>query len=353
MKITRKVRKLISYSHGEQPREIRVIKINTNEAAYPPSAKVMRALGNIKPEVLRRYPDAESHELREALARLNNTTMARVFVGNGSDEILALMSEAFVEDDETIATLDPSYSLYKTLAAIRGVKWRRIRLRGGALTTQKDASLAIITNPNNPTGNLLPSELVGGFAGKFPGVVVVDEAYADYARWNCMELATSQNNDNLIVMRTFSKAYALAGVRIGYCVGPVELIRALYKIKDSYNVDAIAQHLALVAVKDQCGLRNIIAKVLRTRDWFGNALLQRGWRVMPTDANFVFCSPPPKIPNLPSGSTPAEFVFHALRARKIFARWFSARNTAEWIRFTIGTDSQMKRVLAALDQIFS
>lgn len=352
MKIAKRIRDLAVYAHGEQPRELDVIKLNTNEAAYPPSRKVMAALGEVSPEAIRRYPDAEFRELRKALSRLHGTTEEHIFVGNGSDECLSLFSKAFVEDDEAIGTLDPSYSLYKTLAAIRGVKWHRIGCGKNGLVAHRDVSLAIITNPNNPTGCLIPSDVIESFAQRFRGVIVVDEAYADYARWNCMELALSEHNDNLIVMRTFSKAYALAGMRIGYCVGPVELISALYKIKDSYNVDVVAQHLALAAVNDQSGLRKIVCKVLKTRTWFCEVLVKRGWKVMPSDANFIFCSPPPlKRTEVESKSTQAQLIFKALRDRKILIRWFPTKETREWLRFSIGTDRQMQKVLSVLDEI--
>ena len=351
MRITRKVRALAPYVHGEQPRGSGVIKINTNEAAYPPSPRVMSALKDFDPERLRLYPDASFVDLRAALVKLNHAKEECIFVGNGSDEILSLMTDAFVEDDEAICSFDPSYSLYRTLADIRGVKWvslgdpcvKRIPACGGKV------ALALITNPNNPTGTMIAPREIAAFAKRFRGVVVVDEAYVHYAPANCMKLATSPRNRNVIVMRTFSKAYSLAGLRVGYCVGPKDLIAALYKIKDSYNVDAIAQQLALAAVRDQKGLKATVRKVLATRKWFTSALEKRGWDVLPSAANFIFARPP----CVRTARADAEKVFTKLRERNIFIRYFKGPKTGDRIRISIGTDVQMKRVLREIDSILA
>ena len=198
MRIARKVRKLAPYVHGEQPRGRDVIKLNTNEAAYLPSAKAMSVLKKFDPELLRRYPSAECVDLCAALAKLHRTTPDRVFVGNGSDEVLSLMTDAFVEDDESIVTLDPSYSLYKTLADIRGVKWVGGSWEELCRKATCDGALALITSPNNPTGVQIPPKEIAAFAKRFPGVVVVDEAYVDYADADCMALATAKTNRNII-----------------------------------------------------------------------------------------------------------------------------------------------------------
>ena len=345
MRIARKVRKLSAYAHGEQPREPDVIKLNTNETAYPPSRKVMAELRKVTAESLRRYPDAEFSDLRAELARLHGVRTENVFVGNGSDEILSLLTDAFVEDDEIICTLDPSYSLYRVLAAIRGVAWRGIGRDADGLRSQppKNCALFIWTNPNNPTGTLVPAEEIAAFARGFRGVVVIDEAYADYASSNCVRLAADAHNRNVIVMRTFSKAYALAGLRVGYCIGPADLTAALYRIKDSYNVDAVAQQLALAAVRDQAGLGKTVRKVLRTRTWFVEALEDRGWNVLPSEANFVFARPP--------DPADAERLFRSLRARKIYVRYFPGPKTGDRVRITIGTDAQMRVVLREIDDI--
>ena len=357
MRITRRVRGLSPFVHGEQPRGLDVIKLNTNEAAYPPSRKVMAELGKIAPESLRRYPDAEFSDLRVELARLHRTRKENVFVGNGSDEILSLLTGAFVEDDEIVCTLDPSYSLYRALASIRGVEWRGIEWGADGLKSRPPAkcSLFIWTNPNNPTGTLVPARKIAALARSFRGVVAVDEAYADYASSNCLGLATSSRNRNVIVMRTFSKAYSLAGLRVGYCIGPADLIGALYRIKESYNVDAVAQQVACAAVRDQAGLRSTVRKVLKTRARFVAALAKRGWDVIPSEANFVFARPPVAKPGTAGRDAfaVAKHVFETLRERKIFIRYFDGPKTGDRVRITIGTDAQMKSVLRAIDDILS
>ena len=332
--IAKHIRKLEGYVPGEQPRSAHVVKLNTNENPYPPSPKCAKALADFDAARLRRYPDPDCSALRAVLAKLNGTVPERVFVGNGSDEILSLAARCFVENDEAIGSLDPSYSLYKTLAAIRNVPWN-----GGR------PSLFLWTNPNAPTGEFAEPAAIAKFAAKFKGVVIVDEAYADFARGNCMALATAAKNRNVIVMRTFSKSYSLAGLRVGYCVGPESLIAAMYKVKDSYNVDALAQAVALAAAKDQKWMRSNAAKVRKTRRRFTNELEKRGWDVIPSESNFVFAKPPAPFA--------AKAVFEALKSKNIFVRYFPGPLTGERLRITIGTDGEMDTLLAALDDRFN
>jgi histidinol-phosphate aminotransferase len=266
-----------------------------------------------------------------------------------------------VEDDEAIGSLDPSYSLYKTLADIRGVRWVSLGDPCAKFSPSKTGrvSLALITNPNNPTGTLIPPCEIAAFAKRFRGVVVVDEAYVEYASADCMKLATAPRNRNLIVMRTFSKAYSLAGLRVGYCVGPKDLIDALFKIKVSYNVDAIAQTLALAAFKDQKTLRATVRKVIATRMWFVAELEKRGWDVLKPEANFIFARPPVERDAKGRGNgfltacEKAPHLFTALRERNIFNRYFKGPKTGDRVRISIGTDAQMKRVLREIDDILA
>ena len=348
MRITKCVRRLEAYTPGEQPKAKNVVKLNTNENPYPPSPKCAAILKSFDLDRLRRYPDPEFSALRQELAKLNRTRPENIFVGNGSDEVLALAAKAFVENDEQIGSLDPSYSLYKTLAAIRDVKWVGCNplenLEALDVLERKSVSLFLLTNPNAPTGTLADPKSIAAFARKFKGIVLVDEAYADFSRTNCMRLATAAKNRNILVMRTFSKSYSLAGLRVGYCVGPKDLIAALYKVKDSYNVDAIAQAVALAAVKDLKWMKANVAKVVKTRRWFTAELERRGWDVLPSESNFVFARPPHL--NAPS-------LFSALRERNIFVRYFRGPKTGDRLRVTIGTDIQMKKLLKALDELDS
>ena len=324
MRIARHVRKLEEYVPGEQPRAKSVVKLNTNENPYPPSPKCRAAIRAFDCARLRRYPDPNCSELCAEIAQLNGTTPERVFVGNGYDE--------------SIGSLDPSYSLYKTLAAIRNVKWT-------GLDVTASTSLFLLTNPNAPTGEFREPSEIAAFAKKFRGVVIVDEAYGDFARANCMSLATAEANRNLIAMRTFSKSYSLAGLRVGYCVGPRDLIRAMYKVKDSYNVDAIAQTVALAAIRDQDWMRKNAAKVIRSRTRLSAALEKRGWDVLPSEANFVFARPP--------APAKAADIFARLRERNIFVRYFPGPKTGDRLRVTVGTEPEMKTLLKALDELNS
>ena len=356
MMIAKHVRKLAGYVPGEQPKSKSVVKLNTNENAYPPSPKCAEVLKDFDLDRLRRYCDPDCTALREALAKLNRTTPDRIFIGNGSDEILALCAKTFVENDESIGSLDPSYSLYKTLAAIRDVEWvgaNTVRVESPSRTKDENSavrlqlptstSLFLWTNPNAPTGEWVEPATIAAFAKKFKGVVLVDEAYADFARGNCMELATAADNRNVLVMRTFSKSFSLAGLRVGYCVGPKNLIDALVKVKDSYNVDALAQAVALAAVRDVAWMKKNVEAIVETRWGFTGELEKRGWDVLPSESNFVFARPPK--------GTEAEKVFTALKERDIFVRYFKGPKTGDRLRITIGTPAQMKKLLAALDRI--
>ena len=230
------------YVPGEQPKGEDVVKLNTNENPYLPSADVQDILSMIDIAVLSRYPDPVCLELRKVIAELHGCEIGNVFVGNGSDEVLALCIRSFVERDGSVGYFDPSYSLYPILSDIEDVEKKPVALDasfGWQMPEDYDASLFFLTNPNAPTSLKFSRANVETFVADFDGVVLIDEAYADFADENCMELALS--SDNVLVARTLSKSYSLAGIRLGYCVGSEDLIGAMYKIKDSYNVNYLTQ----------------------------------------------------------------------------------------------------------------
>ncbi len=349
MRIAKSVRALTPYTPGEQPKDRSVIKLNTNENPYLPSPLVGKVLESFDLDRLRRYPDPVFTELREKIAERDGTTPDRVFVGNGSDEVLTLAARAFVDDDESIGSFDPSYSLYKTLAAIRNVPFVPSPLAQDFTwsdpVTQADGrnvALFLLTNPNAPTSVQYPHGQIASFAGKFQGVVLVDEAYADFADETCMPLAAAVDNSNVLVMRTLSKSFSLAGLRLGYCVGPADLVEALYKVKDSYNVDALAQAVALAALSDLQWMKRNAAKVQKTRDATAAELRRRGWDVPPSQSNFLFAKP--------ANRTAAE-LFDALRARNIFVRYFPGPRTGDRLRISVGTDADMDTLLAVLAEL--
>ncbi|MBO5940822.1 MAG: histidinol-phosphate transaminase [Kiritimatiellae bacterium] len=349
MKIANSVKVLEAYTPGEQPKARDVVKLNTNENPYLPSPKCAETLKKFDLDALRRYPDPVFTALRSRIAKIWKTSPERVFIGNGSDEILTLAAKAFVENNEAIGSLDPSYSLYRTLAAIRNVPFVPSPLADDFTwktpVLKKDGaqvSLFLLTNPNAPTGVTTPPETVSAFAKKFKGVVIVDEAYADFAKMNCVSLATDADNSNIIVMRTLSKSFSLAGLRLGYCIGPADLIDALYKVKDSYNADAVSQAVALAALNDLAWMKSNTAKVKKTRSRVAKELAKRGWDVLPSESNFLFARPAHRS---------ASELFEQLRARNIFVRYFKGPRTGDRLRITIGTDLEMDRLLDALAQL--
>lgn len=337
--IKRALREMAGYTPGEQPADPGVIKLNTNESPYPPAPAIRKVLRRLKPESLRLYPDPVSRALRRKIAALHGTKPDNVFVSNGADETLALCTRAFVEDDGAIGYFEPSYSLYPVLAKIRAVATRPVKLGPDfewAMPEDYQASLFFMTTPNAPTGIQYPLKTIRAFSARFRGVVVLDEAYVDFARENCLSLALAY--DNVLVLRTLSKAYALAGLRLGYAVGSPELIAALFKIKDSYNVDRITQAAALAALSDQAYLRKLVKRIKATRARTAAELTRLGFRVFPSETNFLWVQPP---------RIKAAELFRRLRAEKILVRHFPGARTQDYLRITIGNDQDMRTLVAA------
>ena len=342
MGICKNIQVLKAYTPGEQPKDPDIIKLNTNENPYPPSPSVAAALKAFDVLKLRLYPDPVYSALRQRLAAIHGCSEQQVFVGNGSDEILALCTRAFVENDGCIGYFEPSYSLYAVLAAIRGVEQRPVALANDftwRMPAGYEASLFLITNPNAPTSMVYNKAVVADFCKGFKGVVVIDEAYGDFADTNCMEFALSSCNTNTLVMRTLSKAFSLAGLRFGYVIGSDALIKALYKIKDSYNMDMLAQVVGLAALNDLPHMRENVRKIQVTRKRLTTELSRRGWSVCDSQTNFLFARPP---------NGDAKNVFDALKANKIYVRYFPGPATGAYLRITVGTDSQADALLAAL-----
>lgn len=341
-RIARHVRALHAYTPGEQPKIDGLIKLNTNENPYPPSPRVAEALQQFDASRLRLYPDPVAMEVREKIAALHGCSPSQVFAGNGSDEILALATRAFVEDGDTIGFFDPSYSLYPVLADIRNVRTRPIPLEPDFSWQIPDAchdALFYLTNPNAPTSRLLPREDIAAFAKNVGGVLLVDEAYADFADDHCMPLATAAGNDNTIVMRTFSKSFSLAGLRFGYCVGPEPLIHALFKVKDSYNLNMLTGRIASAALDDIPHMHANAARIKATRARLTVALRERGFTLPDSQTNFVFARPP---------DGRAAELFQHLRERKILVRHFDLPATREHIRITVGSDKEIDALINAL-----
>ncbi len=329
------------YVPGEQPKCRDIVKLNTNENPYPPSPAVARALAGFDYASLRRYPDPMGTALRTRIAEIHGCRPECVFVGNGSDEVLALATRAFVEDGGAVGCFDPTYSLYPVLSEIRHVACLRAPLNDDFSWRMPPADfmadLFFLTNPNAPTGIQYPKASVAAFCASFEGVVLIDEAYADFADDNCMDLATAPGNRNVIVSRTLSKSFSLAGIRTGYCVGPADLIDAMDKVKDSYNLDAVTQAVALAALNDLDWMRANAGKIRATRERVAAELAARGWTMTRSSTNFIFARPP---------DGDGRRVFESLRAKNIFVRFFTA--LPDYVRISIGTDAEMDKLLAAL-----
>lgn len=337
--IKRSVQAMTPYAPGEQPAGA-VVKLNTNENPYPPSPRVAEALRQIHPADLRRYPDPLSRELRQALARLHGCRTDQVFVGNGSDEVLSLATRAYVEDDGGIGYFDPSYSLYPVLAEARGVRHAGVRLDEAfqpVWPAADCASLFLVAHPNAPTGLPVARDGLAHFCRRFRGVVVVDQAYADFADESFDSLALSM--PNVLSIRTFSKSYSLAGLRVGYALGATALIRGLFTLKDSYNVDLLAQRMALAAVSDVGWMHEQVKRICRTRNRLIGALRRLGWQVYDSAANFVWVKPVP---------APADAVAACLREHNIVVRHFPGDRTGAFLRISIGTDAEIDRLLDVL-----
>lgn len=343
--IRKSVQALDAYVPGEQPQGEDVVKLNTNENPWLCSPEVYDILHEIDISVLAKYPDPVCTEVRKVIAEMHEVGIGNVFAGNGSDEVLALCIRAFVErDGGSVGYFDPSYSLYPVLADIEDVETRPVVLDenfGWQMPDDYEASVFFLTNPNAPTSLLFPKEKIEEFVTDFKGVVVIDEAYVDFASEDCMAMATDY--DNVLVSRTLSKSYALAGIRFGYCVGNKELIDALYKIKDSYNVNTLTQELARVALLNDGTMEAITTAVKNSRKLMTEELQMLGFGVCPSETNFLWVKPP---------APGAQKIFEELKKRNVFVRWFDGDRTRDYLRITVGTDAQTMSLIEALEEIF-
>jgi histidinol-phosphate aminotransferase len=334
------VRRLAAYTPGEQPTDRSVIKLNTNENPYPPSPRVREVLAGFDLDLLRRYPDPLSRRLRARVAEMHGCASDRVFAGNGSDEILALCTRAFVPNGGSVGYFDPSYSLYPVLADIQEAERRPVLLGESfewAMPESYAASLFFLTCPNAPTGMRYPKAVIRAFCERFAGVVLIDEAYVDFADEDCMDLALAL--PNVLVMRTVSKSYSLAGLRVGYVVGSLPLIEAIFKIKDSYNLDAVAQAAALAAFFDVAYMRASVARIRATRRRLAEALAAMGHFVHPSESNFLWVRP---------GGIAARALYETLKERRILIRYFDGPRTGGHVRITVGTDAEVDALIAAM-----
>ncbi len=337
------IEQMHAYVPGEQPKAAGLIKLNTNENPYPPSSKVAAALRKAIGDgaVLRLYPDPVAAALREKIAELYGFKPEQVLVANGSDEVLTLALRAFVGEGQRVAYAMPSYSLYPVLADIQGAK--RLELEMNADFTlperlcREHAPLKIVTSPNAPSGVAVPTKTLDRLCTASQGVVLIDEAYVDFADDNALRLV--KKHRNALVARTLSKSYSLAGMRVGFAVGHKALIEGLMKVKDSYNVNRLSQAAALAALGDRAHFEANVRRVKATRERLRVALRTLGFDVPPSATNFVFAKPPAKMT--------AKTFYEALRRRNILVRWWSDPRVSDRVRISIGTDGETDKLLAA------
>jgi histidinol-phosphate aminotransferase len=338
---------LHAYTPGLQPTEPGWIKLNTNESPYPPSPRVAEALLReigADGSSLRLYPSPTSAPVRSAVAALHGLSPEMVFVGNGSDEILNLLTRCYCGPAAAAGFTLPSYSLYPVLVAIQAGEARRIEFgRDMVLPRERIAAcgarIIFLTSPNAPTGVAFSNSDLKRLLNRYEGLLVVDEAYAPFARESALPLL--EGHPHLVILRTFSKAYALAGIRVGYALAHPLTIRVLDRVRDSYNVSRLSPAAALGALSDPGYYADLIAKVVRTREVFVKEWGERrGWFTYPSQANFIFTEPRDAAGN--SGPAVAKSAYDFLVSRKILVRHFPSHAlTASFLRISVGTDEEM------------
>jgi histidinol-phosphate aminotransferase len=339
---------MAGYVPGYQPPDIASwIKLNTNENSYPPSPKVVAAilaeLGSDGAS-LHTYPSASSQHLREAAGELYGYDPSWIIMANGSDEVLNNLIRAFAAEGDEIGYVHPSYSYYATLAEVQGARVRTYGLtenfRIAEFPECYSGKIFFLTTPNAPLGPSFPLEYIEELAQRCNGMLVLDETYADFADSHALELV--KKYENVVVTRTLSKSYALAGMRIGLAIARPEVIAALDKIRDHYNLDRLAQAACLAALGDQDYLRECCQKICATREWFSAALRASGYDVIPSQGNYIFATPPDRN---------GKRIYDGLYDRKILVRHFSDPILSHGLRISIGTREEMEKTLKALNEI--
>lgn len=338
--------KMSGYVPGEQPREGEVLKLNTNENPYPPSPRVFEALQQVMTSNrLRQYPDPIGNRFREAASNALKVEPDSIIIGNGSDDILTMVTRATVPEGGQLVSPTPSYILYRTLADIQGARFTTVPFTDDwQLPTpwpEPNAPLTFVPNPNSPSGTMISNERLQQLSAEVDGLLVIDEAYVDFAETNALSLTSI---DNVIVTRTLSKSYSLAGIRFGFGIARPEIIQELMKVKDSYNCDVLSLAAATAAMEDQAYLKETRAKILNTRTRLESELTKVGFEVTASHANFVWCR---------TGTTSAKSVYEQLKKRGILVRYMNYEGYGDGLRITVGTDAEIDRLLNELNPIMN
>ncbi len=336
------IRKMAGYTPGEQPQGDGVVKLNTNENPYPPSPRVASAIAEVlRDGRLRKYPDPLGAALRQAAGKLYEVDPDCVLIGNGSDDILTILTRAFVPEGGRIVSPTPSYLLYKTLADLQGAEFQTVPFSADWQLADPwpaaDAHLTFVANPNSPSGTVVGLAGLERLAAQLNGPLVIDEAYVDFADASALPLLRLPN---VVLTRTLSKSYSLAGLRFGFAIASAELVREFNKVKDSYNCDALSLAGAKAALEDQAHMLANRGMILRTRERMTAALRQLGFDALDSRANFVWCR-----------CRDPKRICEALKQRSILVRYMNYAGFGDGLRISVGADPEIDQLLDALRAI--
>jgi histidinol-phosphate aminotransferase len=338
------IRAMSGYAPGEQPRDDGFIKLNTNENPYPPSPRVLEAIRCAATgERLRKYPDPLGTHFRQTAARIHGVDAECILVGNGSDDILTIVTRAFVPQGGLVASPTPSYILYRTLAELQGAKFEAVPFTSDWQLPDPwplpGAQLTFLPSPNSPSGTTIAQPALNRLAQQLDGPLVLDEAYVAFAEGDAMSLA---GRPNAIITRSFSKSHALAGIRFGYAVADPATVRELVKVKDSYNCDCLSLAAACAALEDFDYLRSTVAQIRLTRGRLAGELASLGFNVCPSQANFLWCR---------RNDRPVKPIYEELKRRLILVRYMEYAGYGDGLRISIGTDAEIDRLLDELRRL--
>jgi histidinol-phosphate aminotransferase len=338
------IRAMAGYTPGEQPRDAAYVKLNTNESPYPPSPRVLEAIReSASGDRLRKYPDPMGTAFRQTAGRVLGVDPDAILIGNGSDDVLTIVTRAFVPESGLVVSPAPSYLLYRTLAEIQGARFQTVPYTTDwQLPTPwpvRGASVTFVANPNSPSGTTVAAAALERLADEAAGPVVLDEAYVDFADTHGLHLSRRRN---VVVTRSLSKSYALAGIRFGFAVADPALVREFVKVKDSYNCDALSLAAAAAALEDQEYLRTTRACILASRSRLSQELAKLGFDVCPSQANFVWCR---------RSDRPVKPIYEELKRRLILVRYMSYEGHGDGLRISVGSDAEIDRLLEELRRI--
>ncbi len=337
------IRQMQPYVPGEQPQGGKCIKLNTNENPYPPSPRVIAAIGQAAAARLERYPDPLGSAFRVRAAEILGVEPDWILCGNGSDDILTILTRAFVGPGQKLRLPYPSYILYRTLAQLQGAQHEEIHfqtdfsLGEDFARSEEQLRLVFLPNPNSPSGTLIAPAEIARLADKLTCPLLVDEAYVDFADSNCIELV--KRNPRIMVSRTLSKSYALAGLRFGFLIAQPAIIHMLRKVKDSYNCDALSLAGATAAIDDQTWLLDNRKKIVATRERMTLKLRELGFQVTPSQANFVWCT---------RKDRPVGPLYEALKRDQVLVRYMNYADWGDGLRISVGSDDQIDACLSLL-----